>query len=49
MFWLILTIAAANFALGYALAVQLGWGSWPNLTRAGTSTGTAEPPESHGH
>ena len=28
---LTLLIALANLALGYALAVHLGWGKWPSL------------------
>lgn len=31
MFLLTLVVAATNFALGYALAVMLGWASLPDF------------------
>jgi hypothetical protein len=54
MFAFVCLIAFLNFALGYALAVQLGWAKWPVLRRlnaaasAATSDPHAVPPAKHG-
>jgi hypothetical protein len=36
---LTLVIALANFALGYALAVHLGWAKWPSFVSPASGAG----------
>jgi hypothetical protein len=47
MFLLVLIIATANLALGYALAIWLGWGSLPDFGKKPASSEPASPPHSN--
>jgi hypothetical protein len=43
MFWILL-IAAGNFVLGYAVAVHLGWASWPSISQPGKARASESGP-----
>jgi hypothetical protein len=47
MFLLTVIVAACNLALGYALAIWLGWATLPELGKKASAA--AAPAETHGH
>jgi hypothetical protein len=47
MFLLTFIVATANLALGYALAVAMGWGSLPDFDKKPASSDSATLPHSH--
>jgi hypothetical protein len=47
MFLLTLIVATTNLALGYAVAVSLGWANMPDFGKKTPPSESAAPP--HGH
>jgi hypothetical protein len=47
MFLLTLIVATTNLALGYAVAVSLGWANMPEFGKKMPPSESAAPPQGH--